>query len=378
MNRRDILKLSTAGLSLLTIPSISVANSSNTKNKKKFIWILLRGGMDGLHTTIPTFEPQLMALRSDLVKPIKASALPLKRNFLLHPELTFMHKLFESKQLNAVVATATHYRKRSHFAAQDILESGLPKADVDNGWLARVLIELNANKLKQNEQMNALAIARSLPPALRGDSTAMTWYPSLLPDTNDDLHQRLLELYQDDQELSLRLTQALETQNLVGSIDELKQKGNFSSLAKSCAAFMTEDGGPAVAMLEMGGWDTHHHQVNILNKRFSTLDKGIKSLHAGLGKQWKDTVFVISTEFGRTVKINGTGGTDHGTATSMFIGGGAIDGGQVLGKWPGLEKANLRQGRDLMPTSNTFDWIGKTLQDHWQLSGKQISRIFPS
>jgi len=376
MNRRDVLKLSTAGLSLLSLPSLSLTKSEE-QNNKKFIWILLRGGMDGLHATIPTFDPDLMTLRRELVKPIRNKALPLKRNFLLHPELTFTHQLFKAKELNAIVATTTPYRERSHFAAQDLLESGLPKADVDNGWLARALIELNINKSNESEKLNALAIARSLPAALRGNKKSITWYPSSLPDTNDDLHQRLFELYQNNEELSSKLNQALKTQGLIDSISNLKQRGTFSNLAKSCAALMSENGGPSVAMLEMGGWDTHNRQVNILKKRFSILDEGIKSLHDGLQDKWKDTVFVVTTEFGRTVKINGTGGTDHGTATSMFIGGGAIKGGKVLGKWPGLTKKNLFQGRDLRPTSNTFNWISNTLRDHWGLSNEQINRVFP-
>ena len=149
---------------------------------------------------------------------------------------------------------------------------------------------------------------------------------------------------------------------------------------------MNEVNGPNIAMLESNGWDTHKGQVKTLNKRFSELDDGIQALRNGLKSSWQDTMFIVTTEFGRTVKINGTSGTDHGTATTMFIGGGAISktdkkksimGGKVLGQWPGLAPDNLFEGRDLMPTSNTFDWIASALQQHWQLSDSQIARIFP-
>jgi len=213
---------------------------------------------------------------------------------------------------------------------------------------------------------------------MRGNDNTLTWYPSDLPPSSNDLNERLFQIYEKDKTLSIRLEQALETQKLAGKMSKSKQRGRFPNLAKSCAKLLSEPNGPSIAMLELNGWDTHSNQVNRLNRKFKELDQGIEILHNGLKENWENTTLLINSEFGRTVKINGTGGTDHGTATSMFIAGGAINGGHVLGKWPGLEEINLYQGRDLMPTSNTFDWIGKALQEHWQLSDKQISRIFPT
>ena len=129
--------------------------------------------------------------------------------------------------------------------------------------------------------------------------------------------------------------------------------------------------------VKLNGWDTHSRQKNILNRKFKELDEGIKALHDGLGDQWKNTIVIIGTEFGRTAKMNGTGGTDHGTATSMFMTGGATKGGQVLGRWPGLSKDKLYENRDLQPTSNTFSWIASSLSQHWQLDNSQTARIFP-
>jgi len=265
MNRRDILKLSASGLSLLSLPSFLSAKQLSGRGikNKKLIWILLRGGMDGLHTTLPLFDKNLLALRKDLVTPIQNKALPLDRGFALHPELTFMHDLFKKKELNAMVATATPLRNRSHFAAQDFLESGLPNTDEDDGWLARTLTALNNNEGRPANK--ALALARSLPIAMRGSNKTMTWYPSSFPSSSDDLHQRLSQLYKNDAVLSNRLEQALETQKLVDAMGKEKQRGKLSDLVKQCAKLMRQADGPAIAMLEMGGWDTHNSQVNRLN-----------------------------------------------------------------------------------------------------------------
>lgn len=377
MKRRDLLKLSAASLSYLSLPTQSYAKKPSVESSdgsKKMVWILLRGAMDGLHATIPLFDQNLMALRRDLVIPIQDQARPLTRGFALHPELQFAHKLFAKGQLNSVVATATPYRKRSHFVGQDILESGFKQADVDSGWLARTLAAINT----EETNIQGLAVARSLPISMRGDNKqSMTWYPSNFSASSDDLHNQLLQLYQYDDKLSNRLEQALEIQALVGGMNKSKQRGKFSELAKSCATLLKEPSGPSIAMLEMNGWDTHKQQVNNLNRSFKTLDDGIKSLHDELGDQWQNTVVIVASEFGRTVKINGTKGTDHGTGTSMFIAGGGIKGGRVLGQWPGLSEGSLYQGRDLRPTSDTFSWIAAAVAQHWQLDKSQIESIFP-
>ena len=384
MNRRDALKLTAASLSLYGLPSF--AKQSETTNSKKLIWILLRGGMDGLHATMPLFDKHFSKTRPDLITPIEKNALPIERGFALHPQLKFLHHLYQQQELSTVIATSIPNIKRSHFDAQDLLESGLPKADPDNGWLSRTMVELNSQAKQSTAIQQGLAISRAIPIAMRGSHNTSTWYPSTLPPSKENFHQRLFQLYKNDKMLSMRLEQALATQKLVNNIKQKKRHGKFSNLARSCATLMNEVNGPNIAMLESNGWDTHKGQVLTLKKRFTELDDGIQALRNGLKSSWQDTMFIVTTEFGRTVKINGTGGTDHGMATTMFIGGGAIGktnkkklltGGKVLGQWPGLAPDNLFEGRDLMPTSNTFDWIASALQQHWQLSDSQIARIFP-
>ncbi|MDC2887535.1 DUF1501 domain-containing protein [Psychrosphaera algicola] len=130
-------------------------------------------------------------------------------------------------------------------------------------------------------------------------------------------------------------------------------------------------------MLELGGWDTHNNQANRLTRKLAELDNGLNALESALKETWNDTVVVIATEFGRTVRENGTGGTDHGTASCMFVAGGAVKGGKVLGEWPGLAPEQLFENRDLQPTSSAFSWMSALLSEHWQMSPDQLAKVFP-
>jgi len=380
MNRRDLLKLSAASLSYFHLNPLWASNQPtinpsllDRSNNKKLIWIVLRGGLDSLHSNLPLSDPDFLSLRKPFISPLKDQLLPIDRGFALHPELKFMHSLYQANELNTIVATATPSQSRSHFSSQDGLESGLKNIDEDNGWLARMTTQLNS-KINQTD---AMAVARSLPVSLRGNPDIMTWYPSNLKSNNDDLYARLMQLYEYDQDLSQKLEQALETQALVNKVGQPRKRGKLANLAKSCATLMSQAQGPDIAMLEMGGWDTHNRQINRLNNNLKELDSAIETLHSGLKAQWHNTLFIIATEFGRTIKINGTAGTDHGTATSLYMGGGAVKGGQVLGRWPGLSKDKLFEGRDLYPTSDTFSWIADAISQHFALNDNQIARIFP-
>ena len=141
---------------------------------------------------------------------------------------------------------------------------------------------------------------------------------------------------------------------------------------------MTENNAADSAMLELGGWDTHNNQANRLEKKLAELDKGLDALKAGLGEHWQNTLVIVATEFGRTAKENGTAGTDHGTGGAMLFAGGAINGGQVLGGWPGLKREQLFEERDLMPTSNSLSWIATALAQHWQFTDEELAYAFPS
>jgi uncharacterized protein (DUF1501 family) len=381
LSRRKFIKMTGAGLAVLSFPMSSAfavqANSKskfNSKSKPKIVWVVLRGALDSLHTIVPTFDAQYAKLRPKLSTSFDRPLLPLEKGFALHPSLTNLHHWYQEKSLLPIVAVSSGYPKRSHFDGQDFLESGKGEIDHDSGWLARAIDVKNKN---------ALAIARSTPISLRSplahSEQVNTWYPSKFENADEDIYSALNKLYKDDEVLKENLTSALKIKGLVADNvqGKKKQQGKFIDLAKSCAKLMTADQGVDCAMLELGGWDTHNNQSNRLSRKLTELDTGLAELKAGLGDEWQNTVVIIGTEFGRTAKENGTGGTDHGTASALFIAGGAVNGGNVKGRWPGLKPEELFQQRDLMPTSNSFSWIASVLSQHWQLSEQELQQVFP-
>ncbi|MDU0354921.1 DUF1501 domain-containing protein [Paraglaciecola aquimarina] len=188
---------------------------------------------------------------------------------------------------------------------------------------------------------------------------------------------RLRSLYTGNQEFTDLLESAISNRDMLSMDSERRKRPNFSYLAKHCGKILSRDDSANCAMLELGGWDTHNNQAQRLNRQFKILDDGLAELKLALGDTWKHTVVMVTTEFGRTVAVNGTKGTDHGTGSTMFMLGGAVKGKQVLGQWPGLAKANLYEGRDLMPTSDVRSWMASVLYQHWNVSLANIEKIFP-
>ncbi|OUS23229.1 hypothetical protein A9Q98_15885 [Thalassotalea sp. 42_200_T64] len=366
--RRQIVKMMGASLVLLQTPVLAAMNNKD-KKPAKIVWVVLRGAMDSLHTIVPTQDTSYSSLRPKLARAFKQPLLPLNREFSLNPALVNLHQMYLQKQLLPIVAVGSGYPKRSHFDGQDYLESGLQTMDHDTGWLGRAMEQLQTNS-------KGIAVANSMPISMRSTDKVSTWYPSRLKDADENVYEALMDLYQDDELLLSRLQEGLNTQAMAGN-ETVKRRGKFVDLAKSCGRLLASDNGTDCAMLEVGGWDTHNNQDLRLTRQLGDLDKGIAALKDELGDYWQNTLVMVATEFGRTAKENGTGGTDHGTGSAMFIAGGGIKGGQVLGQWPGLKTEQLFNGRDLMPTSNTFSWVGAMLQQHWQLSDRQIIKVFP-
>ncbi|TRX53951.1 DUF1501 domain-containing protein [Thalassomonas sp. M1454] len=372
MKRRQFVKMLGASASLVAMQSpVLAAINKSSKKPAKIVWLVLRGAMDSLHTVVPVTDPDYVALRPKLSKAFKDELLPLDANFALHPSLKHLHSLYKNKQMSPVVAVGSGYPKRSHFDGQDYLESGLSTMNHDTGWLGRAM-----NQLELQPNSKALAVANSVPISLRDTNKVSSWYPTNLKDADESIYDSLMNLYQDDELLLSRLNEGLNTQQMAGE-NTSKKRAKFIDLARSCGKLLASDNGTDCAMLEFGGWDTHNNQAFRLAKQLSDLDSGIAALQQELGEHWQNTVVMVATEFGRTVKENGTGGTDHGTGGAMFMLGGAVNGGKVLGNWPGLKAEQLFAGRDLMPTTSTFSWIATVLQQHWQLSNADISKVFP-
>ncbi|WP_019026184.1 DUF1501 domain-containing protein [Colwellia piezophila] len=376
LSRRKFIKMAGAGLAVLSFPMSSTFAFGADKQKAnpKIVWLLLRGALDSMHTIIPSFDPQYKTLRPKLSASFKAPLLPLQQGFFLHPSLKNMHTWYQEKSLLPIVAVSSGYQKRSHFDGQDFLESGKGQIDHDSGWLSRAIDVKNKR---------ALAISRATPISLRGSKNSTkqvsTWYPSKFDSAEHEVYSELAQLYQHDEALKENLENGLEVLGLVGAKNAKtkKRQGKFIDLSKACAKFMVGEQGVDCAMLELGGWDTHNNQSFRLNRQLSELDQGLAALKSGLGDEWQNTVIIIGTEFGRTAKENGTGGTDHGTGSALFLAGGAVNGGKVQGKWPGLKADELFEQRDLMPTTNSFGWIGNILSQHWQFTEQELRQVFP-
>ena len=357
-----------AGLIVWNTPRVLCAAESQVPNSK-IIWVLLRGALDSLHTIVPTFDEDLVKLRPTLSGAIADKLLPLDRGFGLHPSLKNLHAWYQDGDFLPIVAVSSGYDARSHFDGQDFLESGKAAIDYDSGWLGRA-IDVRSKR--------AIAIARATPISLRDGARVDTWFPSNLKDVDDDIYASVAALYEDDDKLRASLQSGLNARNMAMGESGPRRQGKFVDLARSCSSLMSGDDSPDCAVLELGGWDTHSNQVQRLNNALVELDEGLAILKQGLGAIWDSTTIVVATEFGRTAAENGTQGTDHGTGSAMFVAGGAVKGGQVLGEWPGLAKDRLFKQRDLSPTSNSFGWLGAILQQQWGMSRAELSGVLPT
>jgi uncharacterized protein (DUF1501 family) len=360
LDRRTLLR-ATAQLTLLA-PFARLAWAAENPDTR-FVLVILRGGLDGLAAVPPYGEPRYGQLRGSLAlgSPGAADgALKLDGLFGLHPSLQNMHALYEAGELAVLHAAATPYRDRSHFDGQKVLEAGSvkPPAATMGGWLNRALAALEAGGKKRD----AIALDESLPLVLRGDFAASTWAPSHLPDADEDTLARVRRLYETvDQHLAERLTEALAARDMAGdaggAAGHMGGRGGraIAPLATAAARFLRSPDGPRVAVVDIGGWDTHANQgaaQGQLALRLKALDEGLGTLKTELGAVWKSTAVAIATEFGRTVAVNGTRGTDHGTGGSAFLAGGAVRGGRVIADWPGLAAKDLRENRDLRATTD--------------------------
>ncbi|MEQ8206572.1 MAG: DUF1501 domain-containing protein, partial [Woeseia sp.] len=310
--------------------------------------------------------------------------LKLDKLFGLHPSLKTVHDMYRHGEATLLHAVASPYRERSHFDGQDVLENGAVNAnDLRDGWLNRALASLGGSL--DNER--AIALSQSTPLVLRGSQSVTSWAPSAMPDANEDTLQRLADLYADDEFFSVRLQQALEAQAIAGDDNSMgQQRGNdavrFDASMRQAARFLSAANGPQIVVLESGGWDTHANQGTVagsLANRFSGLDTGLATLKNELGDTWKNTVVVVATEFGRTVAVNGTRGTDHGTASAALIAGGSVRGGRVIADWPGLSSRALYEGRDLYPTTDLRSLFKAVLTEHLGVPAERVEAdVFPN
>ncbi|MBX9881194.1 MAG: DUF1501 domain-containing protein [Sphingomonas sp.] len=366
LDRRSFLASgATLGLALGLAPRMAFAKAATDK---RFVFIIQRGAADGLATLAPVGDPGFTPARGALAEDY-TGATKLDGMFALHPALKTVAGLYGQRQALFAHAIASPYRDRSHFDGQNVLETGSAGAyQVKDGWLNRLLGQL------PQAQARAIAVAVTVPLALRGPHEVASYAPSALPEASEDLLARVAMLYQGDAQLHGLWSEAMATRKLTADMGGAAGR-NAAATGALAAKLLSPADGARIAMIETGGWDTHAQQRGRLAAQLTGLDAMVGALQAELGPLWSDTLVLVATEFGRTVAVNGTGGTDHGTASAAMLLGGAVKGGRVLADWPGLRGGDLYEGRDLKPTLQLDAFIAGALSGHF---GIEPARLLPA
>jgi len=404
IKRRDFL--SGAALAAGTVLLTSRIAFAGSGTRPRFVFIILRGALDGLTAVPPYADPNYARLRGEVAIAAPATsggALKLDGLFGLHPSLAFLNDTFAAHELIVFHAVASPYRERSHFDGQDVLENGCARAHaVQTGWINRALAALPPDRSAPRGELG-IALGQNVPLVMRGPAPVASWSPSHLAALDEDTLQRITDLYSTDPLLSQRLADALATQSVADAFqdeamtgaaegppaqllarrEQPKARGGapYKEIIHATARFLKSDDGPRVAVFDAVGWDTHANEGGAqgqLAARLAGLDAGLRTLKEDLGPVWRDTVVMIATEFGRTAAVNGTRGTDHGTAAAAFLLGGAVQGGRVIADWPGLGERALYQGRDLAPTMHMHSVLKGVLADHLAVPTRALdTAVFP-
>lgn len=368
LDRRTFLRAAAAGGFTLALPMAGHAAATD----RRFVFILQRGAADGLHTVFPTADPAYAGLRGALALPA-SGALALDGSFALHPALVEVGRMYTDGQALFAHAVASPYRDRSHFDGQNVLETGgsVPYR-LKDGWLNRLLTQL------PRPGHEAIALAPTVPTALRGPVEVTSYAPSALAPADDDLLQRVQQLYAGDAQLGGLWKAAMDARGIAMADGVARRRQDAASMGAMAATFLVQSRGPRVAMLESEGWDTHTNQANRMAAQLRGLDALLAGLRKGLGPVWSQTVVVVATEFGRTAAVNGTAGTDHGNGAVTMLLGGAVRGGRVLTDWPGLAKASLYEGRDLRPTMQIDHLLAGAAAETFGLDPERVAHtVFP-
>lgn len=394
-SRRDALIGAGALFAWAYAPKLARAEGRDPR----LLVVVLRGALDGLGMVAPVGDPDWVKLRGEkgLALDGKPPALPLDAFFALNPAMPNLARLYRAQQATIVHATATSYRERSHFDGQDVLESGLVRPGrMESGWLNRALGSLEWDGRIDPRGSRAFAVGPVTPLIVRGPAPVMSWVPQRLLPASEDTQARVLDLYR---HTDLKLARALEGHRellavgraggiapvippedptMVG-IARLRQY--FAEVAATTAKFLARPEGPRVGAVGLVGWDTHINEgatTGLLANLLGALDGTIPAFEANIGGAWNETVIAIVTEFGRTARINGTDGTDHGTGTVAVLLGGALKGGRVVADWPGLKDADLYERRDLNPTTDLRAVLKGLLKDHLRVDERALAAtVFP-
>ena len=393
--RRELLLASGTLFAWAYLPKLALAEGRDPR----LLAIVLRGALDGLAAVAPVGDPNWVKLRGDNALTLggQTPALPLDDMFALNPAMPNLHRLYKAGAATIVHAAATPYRERSHFDGQDVLESGLPRPGaVSTGWLNRALATLAPAERANPRARNAFAVGPIAPLVVRGAAPVLSWTPPRLPPTGDDTVMRLLDLYRHTDPALARVLEERMGLAAIARAGGMNQQGAanaqprgaaaavrayFEQSAGTAAKFLARADGPRIGALAFDGWDTHANEGALdgrLAALLGALDGAIAAIETNMGDAWRETVVAIITEFGRTARINGTEGTDHGTGTVAILVGGALKGGRVVADWPGLRDNDLHEKRDLKPTTDLRAVLKGLLHDHVRVDEAALaSRVFP-
>ncbi len=392
VNRREVLAGVGSLVAWTQVPRIAHAAPGRDP---RLLTIVLRGGLDGLSTVEPVGDPDYARVRAGLtLAEAGIKGIPLDSLFALNPKMPTLGKLYARGEALIVHATATPYRARSHFDAQDILESGHVRPKLTgSGWMNRALQAVTPGDAV--EPQKAFAIGAQVPLIMKGKAPVLNWVPPGFSDASPDTKMRLLDIYRHvDPQLADVMQEGLDLDDMLGGeaavtktmrkargMTENARARTFRVAGSVAGKALAGANGPRIGAFDLTGWDTHVAE-RPANGRLAQLLEGldgmIDALHQEMRPVWADTAVIIVTEFGRTVAMNGNKGTDHGTGTLAFVLGGAVRGGRVVSDWPGLSRKALFEERDLMPTTDLRSVLKGVLRDHLDVSERALAEtIFP-
>jgi uncharacterized protein (DUF1501 family) len=366
------------------------AVAAEGKRRKTLVVVFQRGAADGLNIVIPFADPGYKALRPTLAIPAPVAGLnqsfDLDGTFALHGAMQPLKDLWDKQQLAIVEATGSPDSSRSHFDAQDFMESGTSSERLGDGWLNRALPENGG----ETAGLRAVSIGNQLPRTLRGSRDAIAVNASMeANDANRDATAVMEAMYSTSKDpqwgpagknafaalklmRSIAKAQAPAPQRTTFALDP---GGNFGRALNQLATLIKADAGVEAAFVEIPGWDHHSNESQQLQNILRQFSAGLADFYKSLGDRMEDVVVVTMSEFGRTAAENGNAGTDHGHGSLMFVMGGPVAGGKIYGQWPGLAKEQLFEGRDLAVTTDYRSVLAELLRGH--LGQQDMRTVFP-
>ena len=394
MKRRKLLTIASLATTGMLLPvgfnSWVAQGTDSANNRKRLVVIFLRGGADGLNILVPHQEADYYKVRPTIAVPYpdrENGAIDLDGFFGLHPKLKGLLPLWKEKKLAFIHASGLPVAERSHFQAQDYIESGTPGIKTtSDGWMNRLLAEFS-----QNRATLALNVGVTTPYILRGKMEVANLKPgnnstAPIPTDRPHVNRAFGELYSGDDPLSKAYQDGRKAREII--LKDLTQEMMSASRGASGANAFVDDAAEVarlmlgnaqtqLAFMEIGGWDTHINQNRAFDRLLTPLAEGLVRLTEGLEPIFSDTAIVVISEFGRTVKENGNKGTDHGYGNVMFLLGGAIKGKKIYTEWSGLNSSVLYENRDLPVTTDFREPLSIILQQHLSISNDSLNRVFP-